>query len=324
MQALTRQIAGSLMAFLAAFSWIDLAPAQEKQPYAPAQPQCIRDLLWVWGNPEMTKPGEHAAATFAEASPAQRARLLGVPNVMMAGPGVPNDDQQADAWTKEVADFPRLLWEVAADGQGGPPFVYTNRIAQVRKLVDKYPQIEGVILDDMSTGSMDQGFKAEHIRQIRRLLDGKYAAVKICGVVYTMSLDRAGMNDCINELDVILLAEWFPRKIVELEKHVDHCRRLFPGKPIVLCLYLYDYGTNQRMPLDLLERQFETARQLAHAGRIAGIEMTTINNDPEAVTWTADWIKRVGDEKIGLASKTVLAGDAPSVAAPSSQAGEEP
>ena len=65
----------------------------------------------------------------------------------MAGQGIPNDDQQADALTREVAAAPRLVWEIAADGSGGPPFVYTNRMAQVRKLVDKYPQIEGVLLN---------------------------------------------------------------------------------------------------------------------------------------------------------------------------------
>ena len=119
-----------------------------------------------------------------------------------------------------------------------------------------------------------------------------------------MSFNRPGINDYLKELDVILLAEWDARKISELEKNVDYCRRLFPAKPIVLCLYLYDYNTNQRMPLDLLEKQFETARQLAHAGRIADVVLVTITDDPQAVTWTADWIKRVGDEKIGSPSKT--------------------
>ena len=47
------------------------------------RPATIHDLLWVWGNPEMAQPGQHTAATFAEASPACRAQLLGVPNVVL-------------------------------------------------------------------------------------------------------------------------------------------------------------------------------------------------------------------------------------------------
>jgi len=263
-----------------------------------AQPKVVRDLIWVWGNPEMAKPGEHTAATYAQASPLQRARLLGAPNIIMAGAGLPDDDQEADRLTRSVLDLPRIVWEIAADEHHAPPFVYTKRMAQVRKLADKYPKIQAVVLDDMSTVGIDKGFKPEHIRQIRALLPGKYRKVKIWGVVYTMSLNRAGINDYIKELDVILLAEWHAKNVVHLEKNVAHCERLFPDKPIVLGLYLYDYGGGRRIPRDLLAKQCETALKLAHAGRIEGIEFTTINNDPEAVRWTADWIRRVGDQEL--------------------------
>ena len=87
-------------------------------------PKRLKDCLWVWGNPEMTTEGEHTVATFAQASPAERVKLLGVSNIMMAGHGLPNDDAKAEALTKQVAHCPRILWEILADGDGGPPFVY--------------------------------------------------------------------------------------------------------------------------------------------------------------------------------------------------------
>ncbi len=266
------------------------------------KPKVARDLIWVWGNPEMAKPGEHTVATYAQASPAQRARLLGGPNLIMAGHGLPNDDEQADRLTRDVLGSRSIVWEIAADGEGGPPFVYTQRMAQVRKLADKYPKIRAVVLDDMSTIGIDKGFKPEHIRHIRALLPGKYRRIEIWGVVYTMSLSREGINDYIKELDVILLAEWHAKNVVHLERNVAHCERLFPDKPIVLGLYLYDYGAGRRIPRDLLETQCATALKLAQAGRIEGIEFTTIDNDPEAVAWTADWIRRVGDRKLGSAA----------------------
>jgi len=259
----------------------------------------VRDLIWVWGNPEMTKPGQHTSATYADASPAQRAQILGAPNIMMAGHGLPEDDELADRLTRSVLGLDRILWEVTADGKAGPPFVYAKRMAQVRKLADKYPKIQGIVLDDMSTVGIDKGFKPEHIRQIRALLPGKYRRVKIWGVVYTMSLNRPGINDYIKELDVILLAEWHAKNVVNLAKNVAYCERLFPDKPIVLGLYLYDYGDGRRIPPDLLAKQCEIALKLAHAGRVEGIEFTTINNDPQAVAWTADWVRRVGDQRLG-------------------------
>jgi hypothetical protein len=264
------------------------------------KPACVRDLIWVWGNPQMAQPGEHTLATFAQASPAQRARLLGAPNVVLAGYGLPNNDLAAETLTKQVAEFKRLVWEIAPDGEsGGPPFFYADRLARLRCLVDTYPQIEGVLLDDMSTIGIDKGFKPGHIRHVRALLPDKYSAVKVWGVVYTMSLERSGINDYIHELDIINLWTWHAKDLARLEQNVAYCERLFPTKRIVLGLYLYDYGGGRRMPLDLLEQQCETALKLARAGRIQGMVFLTITNDADTVAWAANWIKKVGDQQIG-------------------------
>ncbi len=262
-----------------------------------ASPKHLRDILWVWGNPEMQKPGEHTAASFVEADSAQRAKLLGVPNIALAGSGLPNDDAKADALTAAVAHAPRLLWETTPDGEGiGPPFVYEKRMAQIRKLKQQYPQIEAILLDDMSTGKIDRGYRAEHVQHIQEQLSG--SNVKVWGVVYTHSLGREHLADCINKTDVINLWMWDAKDTANLEKHVSLLENNFPKKPIVLGIYLFDYGGGRRMPLDLLQQQCETARKLAHAGRIEGIVFLTINNDAEAVQWVADWVQRVGEEAI--------------------------
>lgn len=274
------------------------AQGEQTTQDAAKQPSVVRDLIWVWGNPEMAEPGEHTAASYAQANPLQRARLLGAPNIMMAGHGLPDDEDEGDRLTQQVRDLDRILWEISPDNPPGPPFVYTKRLEKLRNLADKHPKIEGVILDDMSTIGIDSGFKPEHIREIRALLGEAHSRVKIWGVVYTMNLDREGINDYIKELDVILLAEWHAENVVNLEKSVAHCERLFPDKPIVLGLYLYDYGTNKRIRHELMDVQCETALALAHAGRIEGIEFTTIDNDEAAVRWTADWVERVGNQEL--------------------------
>lgn len=285
-------ILGHVILLAGALGWLAVAqsPVDEAAP-----PKLMRDLLWVWGNPEMTEPGEHTLATFAQAGPAERAKLLGVPNVVMAGTGLPNDQQQAEELSASVAHCARVVWEITPDGEGiGPPFVYRSRTAQIRELRDEFPNLVGVLLDDMSTGKIDRGFKPEHIRAIRARLGGKYRAVKVWGVVYTMSLDRPHIDDYIRELDVVNLWTWHARDVVDLEKNVARIEQVAPDKPIVLGLYLYDYGTGRRIPMDLLKTQCETALKLAHNKRIEGIVFLTIDNDPEALEWTAEWIKKVG------------------------------
>jgi len=267
-------------------------------------PMTVRDVMWVWGNPEMGKPGPHTLATFAQANPAERAKLLGVPNIVMAGLGLPDDDTQGEALTKGVSSFRRLVWEISPDGEGlGPPFVYRKTIASVRKLAARYPTIEAVLLDDMSTVKIDRGFKPEHVRQVRQLIGDRHDKIKLWGVLYTMSMDRAGIRDYIAELDVINLWTWHAKDIPALERNVARTERMFPGKPIVVGLYLYDYGGGRRMPIDLLKRQCETALRLVHARRIRGIVFLTINNDADTVGWAAQWIRRVGRQTIANEKK---------------------
>jgi len=278
------------------------AVAEEKAPEAKGEgnPMVMRDVLWVWGNPEMAEEGAHDLGSFAQAGPAERAQLLGVDNIVMAGYGLPHDEQEADACTKQVAGFPHLVWEIGCDDEGGgPPFEYAETLGRIRRLADAYPQIEGVLVDDMSTVKIDRGFKPEHLRQIQELLSGEYGRLNVWGVLYTMTLDREGIQQYIDELDVINLWTWHAKDVVDIEKNVAECERRWPGKPIVLGLYLYDYGQGRRMPPDLLETQCATALELAHAGRIQGIVLLTINNDREALAWTANWIARVGGQKIG-------------------------
>jgi len=276
------------------------------------EPVVIRDVLWVWGNPEMTQPGEQSLETFAEASPARRAALLGVPNIVMAGLGLPNDQAEADRLTAEVSHAPRLTWEISADGEGGPPFVYKQRVTQVSRLVAKYPQIGSVLLDDMSTVQISKGLKAEDVRELRRLLREQCPGVKLAGAVYTMSLDDEGLAHYIRELDTIVLATWHARDVVGLERNVARCEREYPGREIVLCLYMYDYGEGRRMPREWLQEQCETALRLVHERRVQGIIFLTINDDPESVGWVADWVRRVGAQRIGEpGAGTARTGDPP-------------
>ncbi len=57
--------------------------AEAVRSWPTACPGTVRDMLWVWGIPAKTDERPHTLATFADASPAERCRLLDVPNVVM-------------------------------------------------------------------------------------------------------------------------------------------------------------------------------------------------------------------------------------------------
>ena len=276
-------------------------PAEEKiELNARVKPQVIRDIMWVWNTHDNDTPGEHTLATYARANAVQKMGLLNIPNIMMCGSGLPADDKKALELTEIASSAERIVWEIPTDdGLHKPPFAYTKTAARIRGLVDKYPKIEAVLLDDMSSMSVNAGFKPKHILAIRDLLPDEYLDVKIWGVVYTMNMRQTGMDGIIKSLDVVNLWIWHARDVVDLDKHVSYIEELTPEKPIVLGLYLHDYGSGRRIPQDLLEEQCQTALELAHAGRIEGMVFLTITDNAEVLQWTADWIKEVGDQKIG-------------------------
>ena len=263
-------------------------------------PRFVRDIMWVWNTYDRAQPDEHTLATYAEANATQKMQLLNIPNVMMCGSGLPADDKQAFELTHGVSNANRLVWEITTDnGLHKPPFAYTKTAARVRRLVDEYPKIEAILLDDMSSLSVNAGFKAAHILAIRDLLPDKYSNVKIWGVVYTMNMRQPGMDAIIKTLDVVNLWVWNARDLVDLDKHVAFIEQLVPEKPIVLGLYLFNYGGGGRITPNLLESQCQTALNLAQTGRIGGMVFLTITNDTETLQWTANWIQEVGEQKIG-------------------------
>jgi len=229
----------------------------------------------------------------------QRAALLGTPSVFMAGAGLPLDEALARQSHEHVAKARTLVWEFTTDHGGhGAPWVYDKKLALLQKLIDDYPQppLVGVLLDDMTSMSVSAGLKPEDIARLRESLP---AGIKLFGVVYTMNMRQPGMDAIIKELDVINLWNWHAKDVVDLADNVAYCEEVAPDKPIILGLYLRDYGGGRLIPHDLHHLQVKTALELAHARRIEGMIFLTIDDDPPVLQWTADWIKEVGDQKIG-------------------------
>ncbi|NUM56270.1 MAG: DUF1080 domain-containing protein [Candidatus Hydrogenedentes bacterium] len=251
----------------------------------------FRDSVWVWGNPEMAREGRHTAVSFAQASPMERARILGAPNVIMAGHGLPSSDESADREMAGVRDARRIVWEIAPAVGGSAPFDYSDSIARIKRLAAQHPAIEGILLDDMSTVAIGAGLKPEHIRAIREQLGSDNERIRIWGVVYSMNLRDPMLDAYVRELDVINLWTWHARDLPQLAENVAYCAAQWPDKPIVVGLYLHDYGDGRPIPADLLQQSNETALSMARGKQIHGVVYLTIDNEPEAVLRTAQWLR---------------------------------
>ena len=71
-------------------------------------------------------------------------------------------------------------------------------------------------------------------------------------------------------MDIVNLWVWKFQDLPRLEEYVARCAEVFPGKEIIVGIYLRDYPARTGVPLDLLRGQCETVLRLWEQGRIAG------------------------------------------------------
>ncbi len=262
----------------------------------------LRDTMWGWGTMIDVIGNETELM-----SPVEGADYMGIKNFLMCG-GAPATDEQA---APAAARGGRIVWEMEA-GFGstfGENFEFQSRLDRILPLAQRFPNIEGVLLDDLSTITIGQEkMPPEVLGRICRALQSEPRPLSLWGVIYTMSYDDPALSTYIEDLpeylkylDVINLWVWHAKDLHKLEANLERCNELSGGKPVHLGLYLYDFGDGRPMPLDLMEMQCETARRWVHEGEIIGmgfLPTSAFGRGIEAAEWAAEWARKVGDEPL--------------------------
>ena len=87
---------------------------------------------------------------------------------------------------------------------------------------------------------------------------------------------------------------WFKKSILEIDDHLEECRRNFPGKPVVLGIFIHDYGCSDTGNLpEMLIYELEKAREFLARGWIEGIILLgdrEIKKWPEAAGAVWDYL----------------------------------
>ena len=264
------------------------------QPEQPADRATgLRDRMWIWGTREAPGVPALSLAAWAESDSAARAKMLGLRNVFIAG-GTPLTADRALQLAAPVTQMGgHIVFELCPTEMTGRASDYARDIAAAQALARECPNLEAVLLDDLTSQQIvGRGMPPEELAEVRRLLREAAPKVALWGVVYTMNLEHPNLAQYLAHLDAINLWTWTAQDLTQLEQHLARCEQLAPDKPIILGIYMYDYGANRPMPLDLLEDQCEHALEWLKEGRIAGIVFLSITNEPNALAFVRDWIAR--------------------------------
>lgn len=166
--------------------------------------------------------------------------------------------------------------------------------ANVARLSRDFPNIVATYDDDLLGGIKTFDTTAEDYRAVPAAAKDINPALKHWCVVYTHELKQDQWKPFLPSMDVISLWVWNSQDIADLERHMDECRRIFPGKPILMGCYLRDYTTLAGVPMDRLKRQWDLVARWVADGTIAGYTIIggcVLALQQKEARWVRDFIR---------------------------------
>lgn len=257
----------------------------------------LRDKLWLWGQ---TEGSHHINDAFklpgkSRMTPLEGAYYFGIRNmcrvVMMGLPKLPFDQDQMVLDTME-----NVVWSIIGDGTSGKAD-YTDEII---RLTHQYPNITGVIMDDIMRLPRMEIFSPESYRVFKEKLKDAARPMPLWCTIYTHQLTEERIP-YIAECDVLTLWTWHQEDLPAIRENLAKLRALSGDQPIYGGLYMWDYGNKKEISDDLMQLQMDTYYELLKNKEIAGVIVCSnccADVGLKASDMVRDWIRLHGDEEI--------------------------
>ncbi len=233
------------------------------------------DELWLWGGPTPEWGGSMDPDALVK-----NAAYYGAQNgVYVYGPI--NEEMIA-----RQASMKRVLAMVNKEcrAPGQQPESDPECAENLSRLSLKYPNIVGGMMDDMTSHEPLLSDKTiANVAAVSAGLKKHNHALELYGVVYRHELGVKDFAPLQPYLDGVNLWFWNQEELLEVVESVELCRNNFPGKKILLGLFIHDYGrTDAGTVPELLLHELKAARQMLADGLINGL---VILGDREILKW---------------------------------------
>ena len=271
--------------------------------------ETVRDRLWIWSHPTGAHDTWGGIERPSNMGPTEGAQYMGLENLYFIKYEGRPAISEYDKYAQDMAPMKRVIWSLTgASGETSE----ADRAA-VLKLAEDYGNIRGFILDDFLYGAASDeawgedsspvpaAMTPEELRQLRgeTVINGERLPI-VC-VVYTHQISPRILPH-VNEVDKVAMWTWFGKDLEHMETELVKLEKVVGDKPILLGCYLYDYGASKAMPVEWMKYQCDLGLKWLKEGRIEGmifLATNVVDIDLEAVEWTRQWIKQVGDERLG-------------------------
>jgi hypothetical protein len=267
----------------------------------------VRDKFWIWGHPAGSHNSYPGLPGASRMTPAEGAFYLGVPNVIMVSfPDNQNPSKMLpevssyDQYAISLCPLKRVVWSLV--GAGG--VVTQGGVDIIRNLARKFPNLVGVQMDDFFRDTLDGGrigaLTPNELAYLRNQMTVDGRRLDLWVTVYHHDL-KHDLSEYLKEVDVVTYWTWKAEDLATLEDGFAQAEQATPNARHVLGCYMFDYGTEKLMPINLMEKQCTVGLDWLKKGRIAGmifLASCICDLNLEAVEWTRNWIREVGDQTV--------------------------
>jgi len=258
----------------------------------------VRDRLWLF-SVEAGTDDTRFGVPISRITPVEAAWYLNVSRVAMIvcekGPWPP-----LDMYLRAMRPLEEVVWSIVDSG-GQTGWAQGREVEMLCELAGRFPNLTGVYMDDFFRDAASPDAVGVHgtdaLREIRKKLALPDRKLDLWAVLYTHQLDLP-VRDHLALCDVVSFWTWRARDLEHLEESLQRLEELTPKTRRSLGLYMWDYGDKRQMPLDLMKHQCEVGLKWLKAGRVESLMFLgsyLCDLDLEAVEWTREWIRQVGD-----------------------------
>lgn len=268
--------------------------------------QTVMDRFWLWGMKVNVLQEESMVLGKSTMTVEQALQATGAHNAIMAG-GLPINRESLDAMPSArrilcKCEFHRSL---AAEDERHIVVVDEERclrhLMAAKELAAQDPRIEGFLVDDFSTGSIDAGVTPDHLAKLQFINATHGPHLPLNGTIYTMSLDRPELPPLLPHFSQLLVPLWHADQISTLPAALDRLHEMTGGKSMMLCLYLHDFGNNRPIARELMQQHLDLAADLLLRSRVSGLCICgtcMMDLDWESNRCLLEWLESVGDRAI--------------------------
>ena len=264
----------------------------------------LRDRLWMWGHhpdaiDKAASMGEkYNLPTGNRIDMADACAYMGIANCCVVRwrglPEIPCDD-----YARQFTNLKRVAWSVVDSGK--EPFDVKKAMAL--KFADEYDNVAAIYLDDYFSGNEMKKCPPEQLAALKAEFARTRSKPKLTCVLYSDANElRPEYKRALDLCDQISFWCWGADNLPELETKVKNLRRMIgPAKPILLGVYMWDFGGAKPLTCAQMEAQLNVVLKLLRSGEITGLifHCTPLCDlKLEAVEFAREWIRNYGDEKL--------------------------